>query len=153
MKRISELIHFPCLHGWAMTILRVVTGVVFLAHGYKKVFVDGLSAFAGYLSQVGVPQTHFFAPLVAGIELAGGLALIVGLFTRWAALVLAVEMLVAAVLVHLKNGFFLPSGYEYALMLLAANVSLFLAGAGEYAVDNILWDRVKSEASAKPAMA
>ena len=63
------------------------------------------------------------------------------------------NMLVAAVTVHLKNGFFLPNGYEYTLMLLAATVSLFLAGSGEFAMDNILFRETKTPVSTTPAMA
>jgi putative oxidoreductase len=153
MKRLNQILHLPCYQGWATAILRVVTGIVFLAHGYKKIFADGLSAFAGFLSQAGIPAPNFFAPVVAGLELVGGLALIAGLFTRWAAILLAIEMLAAAVTVHLRNGFFLPNGYEYALVLLAASVSLFLAGSGECAVDNIIWHREKPTISANPAVA
>jgi putative oxidoreductase len=61
-------------------------------------------------------------------------------------------MLVAPVTVHLMNGFFLPNGYEYTLMLLAATVSLFLAGSGEFAVDNMLFRESKTTVSTKPAM-
>ena len=153
MKRLYDLIQVPYCHGWAIAILRVMTGVVFFAHGYKKVFVDGLNGFASFLSQIGVPAPDFFAPVVAGVELLGGLALILGLFTRWVSIPLAINMLVAAVTVHLKNGFFLPNGYEYTLMLLAATVSLFLAGSGEFAIDNILFRETKTPVSTTPAMA
>jgi uncharacterized membrane protein YphA (DoxX/SURF4 family) len=81
MKRLYELVHFPYCHGWAIAILRVVTGIVFFAHGYKKLFVDRLGGFAGFLSQIGIPAANFLAPLVAGVELFGGLALILGLLT------------------------------------------------------------------------
>lgn len=151
MKRFFDLVRFPYTPGWAMALLRIVTGLVFFAHGYQKVFVQGVSSFAGFLGQIGMPAPNLLAPLVAAVELLGGLALILGLFTRWAALPLAIVMLVAAVAVHFKQGFFLPNGYEYTLVLLAANISLFLAGAGELALDN-LWSKEKTPAS-QPATA
>jgi putative oxidoreductase len=148
MQKLYEFTRFPLCQGWAVAILRVATGIVFFAHGYKKVFVDGLDGFAGFLSQIGIPAAGFFAPLVAIVELAGGLALITGLLTRWAAIPLAIDMLIAGVTVHLKNGFFLPNGYEYTFILLAASVSLFLAGSGDCALDNILFRGRKAAASA-----
>lgn len=152
MKRLSELFRFAHTPGWAIALMRVVTGIVFLAHGYQKIFVQGVSNFADFLSQAGVPAPHLVAPVVAAIELLGGLALILGLLTRWAAVPLAIVMLVAAVVVHWKQGFFLPNGYEYTLVLLAANVSLFLAGAGEFALDNLRMGKERV-ATSQPATA
>ena len=62
----------------------------------------------------------------------------IGLFTRWIAIPLAIDMLVAILTVHLWGGFFLPNGYEFALTLLAANVALALLGSGEASVDKLL---------------
>ncbi|HWP84357.1 MAG TPA: DoxX family protein [Terriglobia bacterium] len=154
MNRVQELIHFPYFQGWGIAIVRIVTGIVFCVHGAQKFFVDGLATFAGFLSQYGIPAPHLFSPVVAAVELLGGLALIVGVFTRWAAIPLAINMLVAGAIVHLPNGFFLPAGYEYTLVLLAASVSLFLAGSGAFALDNILFRRTaKPTASHEPVMA
>jgi putative oxidoreductase len=111
-----------------------------------------VSTFAGFLGQIGMPAPNVLAPVVAAVELLGGLALVLGLFTRWVAVPLAIVMLVAAVAVHLKQGFFLPNGYEYTLVLLAANVSLFLAGSGELALDN-LWMSKERAAASQPATA
>jgi putative oxidoreductase len=78
------------------------------------------------------------AVVVTLVEFLGGLALLLGLLTRWAAIPLAVGMLVAMLTVHLQAGFFLPNGYEYALTLLAANVGLVLLGSGEASVDGLI---------------
>ncbi len=76
--------------------------------------------------------------IVTLVEFLGGLALFLGLFTRWFAIPLAIDMLVAILTVHLPNGFFLPDGFEYPLTLLAANVALALLGSGEASVERFL---------------
>ena len=118
-----------------LTILRVIIGIVFIAHGAQKLFVFGIHGVVGGFSQMGVPLPSITAPLVAIVEFVGGIALVLGLFTRIAALLLAIDMLGAIVLVHFKGGFFLPAGYEFALTLLAANIALAVSGPGDYAVD------------------
>ncbi|MBI2001159.1 MAG: DoxX family protein, partial [candidate division NC10 bacterium] len=110
------------IQGWGITVLRVVVGIVFLVHGGQKLFVWGFGGVAGFLGQVGIPAPMLAAVIVTLVELLGGLALLLGLFTRWAAIPLAINMAVAILTVHLQAGFFLPNGYEFALTLLAATV-------------------------------
>ncbi len=129
------------LQAWGITVLRVVTGTVFLVQGGRKLFIWGFAGFAGYLGQVGIPAPMLAAVVVTATEFLGGLALLLGLFTRWAAVPLAIDMLVAILAVHLKQGFFLPEGYEYALTLLGANVALALLGSGEASADGLLNSR------------
>jgi len=118
------------LQGWGITVLRVMVGAVFVAHGTQKLFSYGLSGVAGMFGQLGIPLPWLFAPIVSFVEFLGGLCLLMGLFTQYAAALLAVNMLVAVLAVHAKAGFFLPKGAEYALTLLAANISLVLSGPG-----------------------
>ena len=127
---------------WGLTVLRVVVGAVFLIHGCQKLFVFGFHGVAGFLGPLGVPAPGVFAVIVTLVEFVGGALLIVGLFTRWAALLLAVDMLVAILLVHLKHGFFnQQQGYEYPLTLLAATIALALAGPGAASVDGVIKTR------------
>ncbi|MBI3014343.1 MAG: DoxX family protein [Candidatus Tectomicrobia bacterium] len=124
--------------GWGITVLRVIVGVVFLLHGGQKLFVWGFGGVAAFMTQVGIPVPMLAAVVVTAVEFLGGLALVLGLFTRWAAVLLAVDMLVAIFAVHLKAGFFLPNGYEFALTLLAANVALAFQGGGDAALESVL---------------
>jgi putative oxidoreductase len=119
----------------ALATLRVIAATVFLAHGAQKLFVFGLAGVTAAFEGMGVPLAGFTAPAVALVELLGGLALIAGLFTRVAALGLAITMLGAMVLVHLPAGFFLPNGIEFTLTLVGAAVALALTGPGRYSLD------------------
>lgn len=124
-----------------LAVLRAVVGVVFVAHGGQKLFVYGLAGVSGAFAQMGVPLPEVAGPLVAFVELLGGIALILGLLTRLAALALAVDMLGAIVLVHLAGGFFLPNGIEFALTLFGGAAALALTGAGAFSLDAVLGRR------------
>jgi putative oxidoreductase len=129
------------MSSWGITVIRLVVGIVFLMHGGQKLFVLGFGAVAAYMARVGIPAPMAAAVVVTLVEFLGGLALLLGLFTRWAAIPLAVNMAVAIITVHLRNGFFLPNGYEFALTLLGANVALVLLGSGGASVDRLLEGR------------
>ena len=92
------------------TVLRIAAGVIFAAHGAQKLFGfggGGLTGTAAFFEQLGLSPAFVLAMAIGVAELAGGVLLIAGLFTRIAAGVLAVDMLVAVWKVHLANGFFL----------------------------------------------
>ena len=126
------------LESWGIAILRMVVGVVFLMHGYQKLFVWGFGGVAAFLTPLGIPAPSVMAVVLTLVELLGGVALVAGVLTRWAAMLLALDMLVAILAVHLKNGFFEPKGYEFVLTLLAACVALGLAGPGAASVDGAI---------------
>lgn len=123
---------------WGITVLRVVVGIVFVAHGAQKAFVFKPSGVTGFMRQLGFPAPPVAAAVLTFVELVGGAALVLGLLTPWAAGLLAVVMLVAMLRVHLKAGFFLPNGVEFTLTLLAATVALALLGPGPAALQTVL---------------
>jgi putative oxidoreductase len=122
----------------ALAILRLVVGAVFIAHGAQKLFVFGMDGVIGGFTQMGVPLPSVTGPLVALVEFFGGIALVVGLLTRLAALGLAINMLGAILLVRLGGGFFAPKGFEFELTLLAGALALALAGAGDFSIDRAI---------------
>ena len=120
-------------------LVRVVLGVVFVAHGWQKLAVDGLAATQGAFGGMGIPLAEVAAPVAAVTELAAGVALVAGFATRVAAALLAVTAVVALVAVHLPNGFYSTTGgFEYVLVLAVASIAIVLTGPGRLALDALV---------------
>jgi putative oxidoreductase len=126
--------------GWVPLALRIPVGIIFAAHGAQKLFGVfggyGLEGTGQFMASLGLTPGYLMALLVGGAEFFGGLALILGVLVRPAAAALAFAMLVAIFTVHIGNGLFMAkNGYEFALVLFAASVSLLISGAGRLSVD------------------
>lgn len=131
-------------------ILRIVIGLIFVAHGGAKLF-GGVSGTVEFFGHLGIPLPLLAAWLITLLEFVGGMFLIVGLFVLPTAILLAVHMLVGIILVHIPNGFFVigpdaAGGYEFNLLLIAGLLSLLLGGPGFAAVDS----RMQRLAAAQP---
>ena len=138
----------PTLTTSARTILRIVTGFLFAAHGWQKFNEFTIAGTQAAFTQMGVPAANMVAPVVATLELVGGVALILGVLTRVFAALLAVNMLGALFLVHAPAGIYAATGgYELVLILAAAALAVALVGAGKVSVDKVLFGRTGSKLS------
>jgi putative oxidoreductase len=120
-----------------LAILRIVTGIVFAAHGYQKFFLMGINGTTGFFSQLGIPMPGIMAVAIATLELVGGTALAIGLLTRVFAFLLIFDVAGAIFFFHAKNGFFVPTGIEFVLTLMVSSVAHALAGARTLSVDSM----------------
>ncbi len=122
---------------WALTIARIMLGVVFIAHGSQKVLGlfggPGLQGFVSWIGGYGVPW--YLAYLAAFGEFVGGILLLLGAYAELGALMVMPVMLGAIVLVHRNSGFFIQSGgYEYVLTLFVFLVAIVIGGPGYLAL-------------------
>lgn len=137
--------------GWGALALRVPVGIIFVAHGAQKLFGwfggYGLEGTGQWMGTVGLNPGYLMALLAGAAEFFGGVALLAGLLVRPAAVALAIAMLVAIFAVHLDKGLFMSNnGYEFALALLAASVSLAASGAGRLSLDAVFAGRAAARA-------
>ena len=135
------------MQPYGPAVLRLVVGTVFVAHGAQKLFGlwggGGLAGTATFLAQLGLTPAYPLAVAAAVVEFGGGLLLLAGALTFFAALALALDMAVATWKVHLANGFFINwalapgqgHGYEFNLTLIGALIALMLTGPGEFSID------------------
>ncbi|MBF7054986.1 DoxX family protein [Halomonas sp. KAO] len=128
--------------------LRIPAGIIFMAHGAQKLFGwfggFGLEGTGQWLASIGLEPGYLMALASGSAEFFGGLALLIGLLTRPAALVLTVTMLVAIFTVHIGNGMFMSNnGYEFALAMAAISASLAISGGGRFSLDQHLARKVQ----------
>ena len=126
-------------------IMRVMLGIVFFPHGAQKLlgwfggsgFSETMSAFT---DKMGIPAVLAFLAIMA--ESVGAVALIAGFLTRIAALGIGTNMVVAIIMVHLPNGFFMNwfgnqkgEGFEYHLLAVTLALALIIKGGGKWSID------------------
>jgi putative oxidoreductase len=121
-------------NDYAALTLRNALGLMFVAHGLLKFFVFTLAGTAGFFESVGFPG--WAAYIVAPFEVLAGVALILGIYTRWVAAA-SVVVLLGAWLVHIGNGWLFTNkngGWEYPAFLIFTAITVALLGGGRIAV-------------------
>lgn len=118
--------------SWGLLILRVMLAIIFIYHGYGKLFgsAPGMTAFTGMVGMMGFPLPALFAYIAALVEFLGGIAMLLGVFVRPAGYLLSVVMVVA---IAFAKKFAYPA-IEIDLALLAMSLSVALMGSGKYAL-------------------
>lgn len=130
----------------ALLALRLTLGIVLVGHGSHKVY-GHMHEYAGYISSLGLPA--WLAYISALTEFAGGVLLILGLFTRCAAIAVFIDMCVAIAKVHWKHGLLGAGGYEYPLALATIAFALIMLGPGPISFDAIRGGRGTSRSKSK----
>jgi putative oxidoreductase len=119
---------------FALFVLRIVLGVIMIAHGYGKIF-GGLSHHVELVRSVGLPG--WLAYVSAAAEFLGGISVLVGLFTRLAAFAITIDLAVAVWKINWKDGLLGDHGYQFPLALAAIAFALIFFDAGPIALDNV----------------
>ncbi len=123
------------LQPLALLVMRLALGAVMVAHGYQKVFAGGLHRHAQLVASLGMPA--WLGYVSAFTEFLGGLLLIIGLFTRFAAFAVCINMSVAIAKVHFHSGLLGDHGYQFPLALAALAFALIFFGGGAIAFDHV----------------
>ncbi|HKV51073.1 MAG TPA: DoxX family protein [Gemmatimonadaceae bacterium] len=116
--------------GWGILPIRLAIGLVFAMHGGQKLFVYGATGTTMAMLHMGIPLPAVAAWVAILVEFIGGLAVFFGVWARWPAFLLSIEMLIVILFVKLHSGFFSPRGIELELMLLAGALTIALLGTG-----------------------
>ena len=124
------------IDSYGATILRIALCIIYIAHAYAALFVSGPRATGAFQRSLGLPLPEIGAWYVILAHGLGGALLVLGLWTRWAALVNLPIMAGAFFLVHLREGFFMgpKGGYEFVLLVLAATLTQVFLGSGALAL-------------------
>lgn len=126
--------------NWALLVLRIILGVIFMAHGAQKVFgLFGGPGLPGVMGPQGPGGGGVIGLLVAIGEFFGGLGVLLGILSRFSAASLILIMLGAISMVHGKNGFFMSGGgFEYNLALIGLAAPILIAGPGLFSLVQML---------------
>jgi putative oxidoreductase len=142
----KEELLYPELAGFyeamlpvAETLVRIVVGVMFLMHVMTKFGMGAGTVATNVFAKNGIEPALMWTYFIMFLELIGGIGLILGLFTRFFAAALAIEMLVALLVVHLPHGYSASrGGYEYVLLIGAVCFAIAMRGGGPYSVDRMI---------------
>jgi putative oxidoreductase len=134
---------FPGLAGFydtwrdvAYTLLRVCVGYILFMHGWSKLTGAGVAGVSAYMAKQGLEPSVLFAIAAIFLETVGAICIILGLFTRFFAAALAVEIGIAFLVVHLAKGFSVgKGGFEYVLLMGVVLFAVAIRGGGPYSVD------------------
>lgn len=129
---------YQCGSPYAYAFMRFVTGAVLLPHGVQKVFCRTIARYTEVIAAKGLPFAEVLAYLTFFAESVGAVCLAIGLFTRVAAAMIGIEMLVIVFIFHWQYGYFWSDrGYEYALLWALLCIGIFFRGGGRYSVDGL----------------
>jgi putative oxidoreductase len=124
---------------YSYAFMRFVTGAILVPHGIQKVFTAQIGRFATNIGAKGIPFADLLAYLVFFTESVGAICLAIGLFTRIAAAMVGLQMLVIVFMFQWQYGYFWTNrGYEFALMWVLMCVAIWFKGGGRYSVDHYI---------------
>ncbi len=137
---------FPALAGfyqrlspYSYALMRFATGAILVPHGVQKIVNTPIAKFAPNIAAKGLPLPELLAYLTYFSESAAAACLAIGLFTRIAAAVVGIEMIVIVILFQWQFGYFWTNrGYEFALLWVLLCVAIFFKGGGRYSVDRLI---------------
>jgi putative oxidoreductase len=127
------------LAPYSYALMRFVTGAILIPHGVQKLFTATIARYTENIAGRGLPLAELLAYLTFISESVGALCLAIGLFTRVAAAMIAIQMLVITFVFQWQNGYFWTArGYEFPLMLALLCIAIFFRGGGRYSVDRLI---------------
>lgn len=124
---------------YSYAFMRFATGAVLVPHGVQKVFYLTIDRYVGLISQHGLPAARLLAYLTFFTELVAAACLAIGLFTRIAAAMILIEMIVIIFVFNWEFGYFWTNrGVEYAVLWALLCLAIFFKGGGRYSVDHLI---------------
>jgi putative oxidoreductase len=133
---------YEAVSEFAEPILRIALGGILIPHGCQKLFGmfggQGLSANAALFDRIGYSPGMFWGTLVGCTELVGGILLVLGLFTRFAAAAVFIFMIVAVKFTSAKGFFWTNGGFEFALLIGICALYFLLRGGGHWSLDRMI---------------
>jgi len=130
---------YESLSPYSYALMRFAAGAILLPHGVQKILNTPIAKFAPNIAAKGLPFPEALAYLTYFAESVAAVCLAIGLFTRIAAAMIGIEMLVIVILFQWQFGYFWTNrGYEFALLWLLLCLGIFFKGGGRYSVDRLI---------------